>query len=174
MTAALHASVTPTELALIIAGVGAINIILGAALAAAFGRWAQATDRRRDNYAAAVTTLFAWGEYPYRLRRRTSDDPAELAKLAACGHELQEGLRRYQTWMMTESPRIAKVYNEIVSTISARTGPAAKDAWNSPPVASASQMNLNGWGPDDSTADIERLQAAIATRFGWSRVADRR
>jgi hypothetical protein len=174
MIAASVASLTPTELALVIAGVGAVNIIVTAVLAAAFGRWAQATDRRRDNYSAAVSILFAWAEYPYRIRRRTSDDSGELARLANLGHDLQESLRCHQTWVITESPRVAKLYSEVVTSISARTAQAAKDAWNHPPVSAAGDMNLNGWGPVDSVADIGRLQDAIATRFGWGRMVRRR
>lgn len=42
---------------------------------------------RRDRYAQAVRTLIAWAEYPYRIRRRTSDEPATLTALADRGHE---------------------------------------------------------------------------------------
>jgi hypothetical protein len=147
-----------------------MNVIVTAVLGTVFGRWAQATDRRRVEYAAAVTTLFAWAEYPYRIRRRTSNEPAELARLANIGHDLQERLRCHQTWIITESPRVAMVYARVLKTVSGRAGPAAKDAWNSPPVIRPEQMNLNGWGPDDSVHEIEELERAIGARFGFWRI----
>ena len=124
--------------------------------------------------AAAVSTLFAWAEYPCRIRRRTTDESAELAKLAELGHDLQERLRCHQTWIMTESRSVAAIHTAVLKTVSARTGPAAKDAWNSPPVLGAGQMNLNGWGPEDSKGDIEGLQRAIAERSGVRRLLSHR
>jgi len=49
-----------------------------------------AAENRRQGYAAAVEAVVAWAEYPFRIRRRTSDDPATLSDLANLGHELQE------------------------------------------------------------------------------------
>jgi hypothetical protein len=60
---------------LLIGLLGLAGVIVTAAVSAISGRWAQATNRHRDAYAAAVKTLVAWAEYPYRIRRRTSDDP---------------------------------------------------------------------------------------------------
>ena len=45
----------------------------------------------------ATRQLVAYAEYPYRIRRRTSDDPEELGRLAKLGHDIQEALRYYET-----------------------------------------------------------------------------
>ncbi|WP_344013609.1 hypothetical protein [Streptomyces thermospinosisporus] len=58
---------------------------------------------RRDRYAAAVKVLVARIEYPYRIRRRTSDDPEVLSTLAITGHDLQETLAESRAWIATES-----------------------------------------------------------------------
>jgi len=150
---------------------GLVGVIVTAAVSAIGGRWAQATNRRRDAYAAAVKTLVAWAEYPYRIRRRTCDDPAELARLVGIGHDLQEQLRCHQTWIATESPWVAGIYREALAAITAQVAPACNDAWASQPITTGAGMNLDGWGPHDILPSILRLQSAIACRFGWRRGA---
>lgn len=161
---------TTAQISLLVAGIGLVGVVVTAILGAALGRWAEATNRRRSQYADAIATLVAWAEYPYRIRRRTSDDPAELARLADLGHDLQERLRCHHTWIATEKAAAADAYKSVWSRISARTGPAARDAWACAPIVRAANMNLNGWGPQDSTAELDVLQRVIAARFGLSRL----
>jgi hypothetical protein len=146
---------------------GLAGVVITAAVSTIGGRWAQATNRRRDAYAAAVKTMVAWAEYPYRIRRRTSDAPDELARLVGSGHDLQEQLRCHQTWITTESRWVAGIYREAMTVIAAQVGPACNDAWASPPITTSSDMNLGNWGPSDLLPSIMRLQTAIACRFGW-------
>jgi hypothetical protein len=155
---------------LLVAFVGLTGVLATAAITMIAGRWTHAIDRRRDAYAAAIATLVAWVEYPYRIRRRTSDDPAELARLAALGSDLQEQLRRHQTWITTESKWVATIYRQAITQVSARVSPANRDAWTSPAVTTPAAMNLNGWGPGDLLPIIEWVQSAIACRFGWRRL----
>lgn len=169
VVAATH-GLTTAQTSLIAAAISLLGIIVTAALGAALGRWAEATNRRRAQYADAVAALVAWAEYPYRIRRRTSDDPAELGRLRDLGHDLQERLRSNHTWMTTENATGGNTYRKVWQLISAQTAPAAKDAWNHPPVTSAAGMNLNGWGPGDPSDVLDLLQHVIATRFGYRRV----
>jgi hypothetical protein len=173
--AAAKTSVTPfTEkvaVPLLVGLLGLVGVLATVAVSTISGRWAQATNRRRDAYAAAVKTLVGWAEYPYRIRRRTSDDPNELARLVGIGHDLQEQLRCHQTWIATESHRVAGVYREALAAITAQVAPACNDAWASPPITTSADMNLGDWGPHDTLPSILRLQSAIAGRFGWRRVA---
>src|SRR3546814_20804165 len=53
---------------------------------------------RRDGYANAVRSLIARAEYPYRVRRRISDDPEVLAGLVGRGHDLPEQLEIGRQW----------------------------------------------------------------------------
>jgi hypothetical protein len=155
---------------LMVALIGFTGVLATVTITTVAGRWAQATNRRRDAYAAAIATLVAWAEYPYRIRRRTSDDPVELARLAGLGGDLQERLRCHQTWITTESRWVANIYKQAIIQVSSRVSPANRDAWMSPAITMPAAMNLNGWGPGDLLPIIEWVQSAIACRFSWRRL----
>lgn len=120
---------------------------LTATVALFLNRMGEAANRRRDRYAEAVAALVAWVEFPYRVRRRTDDDPTTLSVLAGTGHDLQQRLASSQAWISTESPRVARSYQAVRSSLTTHVGPALKDAWNEPPITCAGNMNLNGWVP---------------------------
>jgi len=131
-----------------------------------------ATDRRRERYAKAVQALVAWVEFPYRVRRRTSDDPETLAGLANVGHDLQESLACNEAWIATEYPKLARRYAQTRATVNAAVGPDLTEAWESPPVRKAAEMNLGPWGPARMCATpIAELQKQVESRFGLRRLA---
>jgi hypothetical protein len=141
--------------------------VIAAVASSTLGRWAQATERRREAYASAVKTLVAWLEYPYRIRRRTSDAPEELARLAGLGHDLQEQLRCHQTWIESESRRVASAYRDALAAIGLLVAPACSEAWKTPPVTKAEGMVLGSWGPGSAgVASVVAVQQAITERFG--------
>lgn len=145
--------------------------VIAAIATSTLGRWAQTTERRREAYAAAVKTLVAWLEYPYRIRRRTSDTPEELARLAGIGHDLQEELRCHQTWIESESARVAAEYRGALAAIGRLVAPACTEAWRTPPVTTAEGMVLGAWGPSPAGMDsVVSVQRAIAARFGYQRL----
>lgn len=156
--------------------VGIIGLLISAGVIAAvatsvLGRWAQATERRREAYAAAVKALVAWLEYAYRIRRRTSDDPEELGRLAGLGHDLQEQLRCHQTWIETESSHVADAYRGALASLASLVGPACIEAWRTPPVTTADGMVLGPWGPGDAgMPSVIAVQQAIRERFGYRRL----
>jgi hypothetical protein len=125
---------------------------------------------RRDRYALAVRALIARVEYPYRIRRRTGDDPATLAALAERGNDLQERLAESRAWVAAENRVLAEVYNECLAAVDAPVKRACTAAWTAGPVTSAAGMNLVGFGPGDQQAIVSRLECAIAYRFGWRRL----
>ncbi|WP_392466827.1 hypothetical protein ACF3NS_14085 [Arsenicicoccus cauae] len=129
---------------------------------------------RREGYANAVRSLIARGEYPYRVRRRVSDEPDVLAALVSRGHDLQEQLAACRTWVNSEHRAMGELFDKALSDIDASVKPATRDAWDQPPITTASGMNLNGWSPGDQWPHVGRLERAIAYRFGWRRLLPRR
>ena len=141
---------------------------LTTAVALALNRASEAANRRRDHYADAVAALVAWIEFPYRVRRRTDDEPATLAALAAHGHELQEKLARHQAWILAENSTVAEAYRNARSTIAPLVGAALREAWATAPASTAQAMNLGDWGPGrECAAAICAIEKAIANRFTW-------
>lgn len=152
-----------------------VSLVIGLAGATATGavyvagRIAQERNRRRDLYSRAVRAVIAWVEYPYQIRRRTSNDPEVLAELAATGHRLQQDLAYFQAWLSTDKPSLGILYGDVVGNVKMRCSAALEEAWAADPIAEPSDMVLKGWGPGDCTAEVERLQEGIAARFGWRR-----
>jgi len=152
-----------------IALIGFVGALVAAALSFALSRWSERTSRRRDGYAAATRQLVAFVEFPFRVRRRTSDGAEELARLANLGHDIQEALQYHETWVTAENAWVGAVYLEVRSALSSQIGPACNNAWGTPPVTSASKMMLDGWGPQGTAEQVNRFQRAVACRFGWRR-----
>lgn len=130
-------------------------------------------DSRRDNYAEAVAVLLSWSEFPFMIRRRVDDLPATLQHLADHGHEFQERLARSEAWVAAESKAMGAKYTTLISEVKAAIGPLLKEAWESPPIAAAAEMNLNGWGAKASSGvrqQINEFRGQTPLRFGWRRI----
>ncbi|MGR6919809.1 hypothetical protein ACU635_36725 [[Actinomadura] parvosata] len=129
---------------------------------------------RRDRYAQVVRCLVAWAEYPYRIRRRTDDEPSTLAALANHGHSLQEQLAESKAWVAAESQAISKVFDSCLVELSARVSPACVAAWRTPPVTTAAGMVLGDAGSLDVDQIVARMEIAVSYRFGYRRLMWRR
>ncbi|MBW0110344.1 hypothetical protein I4I84_16595 [Pseudonocardia sp. KRD-182] len=129
-----------------------------------------AAGARRDGYVRAVTSLIARGEYPYRIRRRVSDDAEVLSSLVERGHDLQEQLAACRTWVASEHRVLGCLFEEALTNIDATVKQATSDAWNQAPISTAAGMNLGGWGPGDQRRHVAKLECAIAFQFGWRRL----
>jgi hypothetical protein len=152
-------------------GLPVVIAALTTAATMAITRAGEAANRRRDRYAQAVQTLVAWIEFPYRVRRRTDDDPATLKALADLGHDLQERLAGHQAWIATEHPRLAATYATTRIMITGRVGPAIQEAWETQPTATPAAMNLHDWGPAGACQTaLAELQREIENRFGRRRL----
>src|SRR3954447_22288011 len=146
------------------------STVLGTFLTTVVAGLRASATTRREGYAAAVQAFVSWVEYPYRIRRRTSDEPAALTKLADVGHDLQECLARHRAWVAAESGALSGVFDKAVADLTGPVGEACKEAWNSPPVTRAADMNLSGFGPGDVSGTIKTLECAVAYRFGLRRL----
>lgn len=144
--------------------------VIGGLITAAITGLRDSAAKRREGYAKAVKALVARVEYPYRVRRRTSDDPETLFELVKLGHDIQEQLASARIWVHTESSRVAQILEDAISRIDAAVAPATSDAWNQDPIMKASEMNLLGWGPNGQDQYIKRFGRAVEWRFGWRRL----
>lgn len=154
----------------VVAMIGLFGTLAVAALTAAVAKLGESTERRREGYAQAVRNLVRWIEYPYRIRRRTSDAPETLAALAAEGHSIQEDLRCSETWVTADKAWAGALFRQVRKNLGASVGQACTEAWESPPVTSAADMNLNGFGPAGAADELLRFEQAVRFRFGLRRL----
>lgn len=147
--------------------VGALALA-GATLGAWWASRDAAKDRRARHvhelarqYAQALSTAIAWGETPYRVARRTSDEPATLGVHAMHLHELQEGIIFHQQWLHVESPEIGRAYDRLVEAIKARSRQSIQDAWRRPPVVGGAGMNLGTMYQCDVTQECNDFVTAV-------------
>lgn len=129
---------------------------------------------RRERYAQAVRCLVAWAEYPYRIRRRTSDEAGTLTALADRGHTLQEQLAESRAWIAAESRAMSEVFDGCLREITALVGPACSAAWREAPIATSAEMNLGDFGPRSIDRIVARMECAVIYRFGLRRLMWRR
>ena len=135
-------------------------------------RSAARSERVRQGYADATRALVAFAEFPYRIRRRTSDDPETLAALASLGHEMQESLACHQGWVAGEHPVMLKLYEQLLAEMRSAVGPAANAAWGEVPIRSPQAMVLGpaaGLEPIPTADCVRRWSRGVTYRFGWHR-----
>lgn len=168
MTAMVFASTIGTGLTLLAIPVAVAVLTTAGNLV--LKRFDAADGRRRDHCADAVATLVAWSEFPYRVRRRVDDRPETLTALTAIGHDLQERLACHEAWISTDSTSASAAFRKARADLAAPVGDAIKQAWDSPPITTASAMNLGTWGPGSATPPVvAELQRQFAARFGPER-----
>jgi len=144
--------------------------VVAGLITSVLGNLRTSASARRDGYANAVRSLIARAEYPYRVRRRVSDDPEVLTALVGRGHDLQEQLAACRTWVNSEHRTVGAMFESALAAIDATVNPSTADAWNQQPITAAAGMNLAGWGPGDQWPHLASLERAIAYRFGWRRL----
>jgi hypothetical protein len=166
--AAASSTGTPIAITILVAVIS--SGVVAAVVNAISGNLRANANVRRDRYAQAVRYLIAWGEYPYRIRRRADDEPETRASLASLGHTLQEQRAEIAGWIAAESRTLSKVFDQCARDISAIVGPACAEAWTSPPITTSAGMNLGDFGPRGVDAIAARMERACGYRFGLRRM----
>lgn len=166
--AATTSTAGPSWTVFVIAVLG--SSVVAGLLSAALDNLGTAGGVRRDAYAQVSRVLLRRVEFAYRVRRRVSDEPATLAALTGLGSDIQEELAARKAWVASENHFVAAVLDEVCAAIDTEVRTATEEAWRSPPVTSPADMNLGEWGPRGHSAHLDRLQRAVATRFGWRRL----
>jgi len=129
----------------------------------------KAVDRRRDRLALVMANLIAWIEFPYRIRRRTSDKPETLEELADEGHQMQQRFAADEAWIAAHQPKLLADYRSARREIGESVGQAATEAWSMGPVSSALEMNIGDWGPARAChPHLVKFEEAIKKRW-WQR-----
>lgn len=118
--------------------------------------------------------MTAWGEYPWRIRRRTSDQPEVLAALADRGHDLQEALADREAWCAAEHEVMGQLMAHLRTQLSVPLRPAIEKAWaETDLITEGADMNLSDKFIVDSRADELRacFSACVHERFAHNGVS---
>ncbi|WP_286968128.1 MULTISPECIES: hypothetical protein [Arsenicicoccus] len=137
-----------------------------------FERGAKRDERVRQGYADSTAALVAWGEFPYRVARRTSDEPDVCAALVGRGHNAQEALACRRAWVVGESVVMSEVYAAITSQLRPHVGAATQAAWRRPPSSGGAGMVLSD-GQALPQVDVDQFVdmwcLVLRYRYGWRR-----
>lgn len=146
--------------------------VVTALLTKLFERGAKRDERVRDGYADATAVLVAWGEFPYRVARRTSDDPEVCAALVGRGHDAQESLACRRAWVVGESVVMSEVYSAITAQLRPQVAEATQAAWRRAPAGGGAGMVLSDGQPMprvDVQGFLDLWCLALRYRYGWRR-----
>lgn len=149
-----------------ILGSGVVGTMLGGLLTSR----RELAAARRERYAKASRLLTARLEYPYRIRRRTSNSQDTLEALADRGHDLQEQLAEARAWVTADSAVLGTLYGHALAKIDEQATPASQQAWTAQPASTAAAMNITDFGPRSCHEYITQFECATRFRFGWRRL----
>jgi hypothetical protein len=100
-------------------------------------------NRLRNSFAEAFATYSAYKEFPYAIRRRRADVPAEeRIRLSEALREIQASLAYHLAWTTTESETVGQAYTNLIQQVRRTAGAAMHEAWKAPPTKSDDTMNI--------------------------------
>jgi hypothetical protein len=139
--------------------------VAAAVVAATVNVWL-ARSKGRDEERARVRTLLAeafqayanYKEFPYAVRRRDAGRPGEeRVRLSEQMCEVQSRLSFFLSWTALESSAVGAAYATMVGRLRAVAGDSIREAWNSPAIATDTEMNIAPSIVDlSSLAKVER------------------
>jgi hypothetical protein len=159
-SAALAAAAKPTPAPSTAAesdGVSALlltSLLSGAVIAAVIGAIVNTMLARRKSleeerarvrtvFAEAFEAVAAYKEFPYAIRRRRADEPAqERERLSDELRKIQERLTYYVAWTLAESTTVGNAYGDLVAQLRSVAGGACREAWLAEPARTDSDMNI--------------------------------
>jgi hypothetical protein len=97
----------------------------------------------RTTFAEAFETVAQYKEFPYAIRRRRADQPAEeRVRLSEELRGVQARLSYYLAGTRTESGDVGQSYETLVAELRAIAGRACHEAWLAPAANDDAEMNI--------------------------------
>lgn len=135
---------TPAVLAAVIAGgVAIISWVLNSIVAAV----REDRGRRREQFSRAFAATVAYAEFPYVVRRRDPTNPgAERIRISEALRGIQQDIAYHEAWLVSESPKVGRAYEQLVVATRRVAGQAIHDAWLESGAAGDDEMNMPDLG----------------------------
>lgn len=116
-------------------------------------------NRLRGSFAEAFAAYGAYREFPYAIRRRRADVPAEeRIRLSEALREIQASLAYHLAWTAIECDTVGRAYANLVHQVRTTAGVAMHEAWKASPTDSDAAMNI-----PPSVIDFNSLEPQEAT-----------
>ena len=158
--AASPAGFGPAQWATIIAAlIAALVVVAGYMLTQAQAR----RERRAKEFADALAAVEEYLEAPYRIRRRQAATPEAREALTSALSNLQARIALHCAWLQVEAPAVGHAYEALVSAARSEAGAQMAEAWNTSPLTSDTDMNLEVAYPHPNS-DAERAKVIAAMR----------
>lgn len=129
--------------------------------------------RRRELYANALETTYAYREFAYVVRRRRADAPGEeRVRISEALREIQRDLAKFEALMTIERcTRVAVAYRHLVDKTREIAGEYMRASWNGDGASGDRQMNIANidFAPlkPYETAYLEAVQSDLAAWRFW-------
>lgn len=99
--------------------------------------------RQRALFAAAFGDVAAYKEFPYIVRRRRHDTPAEeRIRISSDLSEVQRKLNHNRAVLQVEAPRVARAYAELVVATRGTAGGVISTGWDLDPMVDDHGMHV--------------------------------
>lgn len=96
-----------------------------------------------EELAEAFKACAEYKEFPYAIRRRDHQRPAEeRVRLSEAVRAVQARMSYYSAWTETLDVSVGKCYAELVKTTRTIAGGAMREAWLAPAIDRDDQMNI--------------------------------
>ena len=119
-------------------------------------------ERRAREFAEALAVVEEYLEAPYCIRRRQAATPEARDALANALSNLQARIARHRSWLRVEAPPVAEAYDALIAAARSEAGVQMTEAWNSAPLASDADMNLQvAYQHPNSDAERDRVIAVM-------------
>lgn len=137
------AELTTTQLISLVGGVGAAMIALCGVIATLWLNGSRTErQRRRDLHARALASIIAYGEMPYRIRRRAPGIESR-ASLSDDLSNVKAEVDICQVLLAADgSEKLSDAFDELYSVARETVGKAAHDAWGMPVAEADEAMNM--------------------------------
>lgn len=146
--------------------------VASALVTTAFSAWLQGrrtnSERHREHFANALAAVTEYWEFPYAIRRRgRGNREAERLRLSSELRVVQQKLAFHQAWLRIESPRVAAMYDCLVTVTRRVAGQEMHQAWKKEPISADAEMNVPGLEMGDYEQSRSAYLDAVETHLSW-------
>jgi hypothetical protein len=125
-------------------------------------------DRQRQVFAEAFAAVMEYREYPFIVRRRSTDEPArERQRISGELSNVQAKLNAFKARLLVEDPRVGRLYADLVRETRSVAGSMIKDAWNNEPAGDDADVHAPPYDFRPLDVPDNAYLQAVADHLSW-------